>query len=176
MLLTQFCFLTAIAEEHNQGRKLRLDNFRFSKELDELKTGATIKDNELLKYCLNISDAASEARTSILKGQLETVEKQVDEKLDILARRIEILKVWTGRREVFLERANKSVVEIFQAMRPDAAASQLTELGPIISAAIIAKLEPKNSSAILTEMKPIEAAKITSILTSSMAKDDNVAN
>ena len=82
------------------------------------------------------------------------------------------LQGWVQKRERFLSSANDSLVEIFQVMRSDAAALQLSEVGPAMAASIIAKLEPKYSSAIMAEMKPDEAAKITMILTNSLATDE----
>ena len=89
-----------------------------------------------------------------------------------MSKRIAELKNWVKQREEFLDRTNKSLVEIFQTMRSDAAASQLTEIGPALPASIIANLEPKYSSAILAEMKATDAAKITMILTNSMVTDE----
>ena len=138
---------------------------------DKVITGSVLKENELLNYCFNISDAATEARSSMLKEKLEKIETRVDKKLTKLAKRIKVLKKWTQRRDQFLQNANDSLIQIFQSMRPDAAALQMTELGPGLASAIIAKLEPKYSSAILTEMKPEDAADITKILTTAMDTD-----
>ena len=140
-------------------------------QTDDVVTGSVLKENELLNYCFNISDAATEARSSILKEKLEKIETRVDKKLTKLAKRIKTLKAWTTRRDQFLRNANDSLIQIFQTMRPDAAAMQMTELGPGLASAIIAKLEPKYSSAILTEMKPEDAANITKVLTTAMDTD-----
>lgn len=145
-------------------------------ELDKSMTGSIMKPNELLNYCFNIADEATEARHAVLTEQLSEVEGKVDEKLDQLQLRIQKLRSWIERREQFLASANDSLVEIFQTMRPDSAASQLTEIGPGLAAAIIAKLEPKYSSAILAEMKPADAAKIATVLTGVLEADDKAKN
>lgn len=125
-------------------------------------------EHELNSYCYNISDSAVEARSAVLKDQLETVEKQVDEKLVLLEQKTSELKKWMIKRESFVNKVNNSVVQIFQAMRPDAAASQFAELGPVVAASIISQLPPKSSSAILTEMSPVDAAEVAMVLTSAL--------
>lgn len=166
------------AQEPVEPQSLRIDILRsqLDQPVDNIVTGSVLKENELLNYCYHISDVATEARNSVLKKKLEEVETRVAEKLDQLAVRINTMKKWSAKREEFLESANDSLVQIFQSMRPDAAASQLTELGPGIAASIIAKLEPKYSSAILAEMKPQDAAKITMVLTSALEVDETKTN
>ena len=132
-----------------------------------ITTGSIIRDSEMLSYCINISDIASEARNSILKKKLESIELDVDKKLLTLAKKIAELEKWSRKRDEFLENVNDSLVKIFETMRPDAAALQFSEIGPVISSAIILKLDPKISSAILTEMSPADAAKVAIILTSA---------
>lgn len=154
----------ALAEEESVSTRERL----MSVETSPLITNSIIRENELLNYCLNVSDVAAEARSAVLKSRLEAIEAEVDDKLDELATRIEILKNWAEKRREFLETANDSLVKIFETMRPDAAAQQFAALGPALAAAIVVKLDPKVSSAILTEMRADEAAKITTILTGAI--------
>ena len=144
--------------------------------IDRTVTGSIRKEPELLSYCLNIHDDAREARTAILTQRLNTVETGVDEKLVQLEERIAELREWTQKREAFLVKANDSLVQIFQTMRPDAAALQLTEVGPAMAAAIISKLQPKYSSAIMTEMKPADAAKVAMVLTNALGKRGKLVN
>ena len=162
----------AFAVEPEPEKDLRAEFLMLENELDMITTGAVTNRDESFKYCLNIFDEASEARHVILTKRLKEIEGQVDDRLDKLAVRISELKEWTQKRDDFLALANESVVQIFQSMRPDAAALQLTEVGPAMAASIIAKLEPKFSSAILTEMKPSDAAKIAVVLTNSMETDE----
>lgn len=149
----------------------RGDFLSFEDEIDPNAVGSISRRDETFRYCLNISDKAKEARNAVLTKRLQEMEAVIDSKLDKMAEMIVELRSWTEKRESFLERANDSLVEIFQSMRADAAAMQLTEVGPIMAASIIAKLEPKISSAILAEMKPDDAANITMVLTSSMETD-----
>lgn len=140
--------------------------------IDTMAVGAIPKTDEVNKYCVNIFNHAKEARHAVLMTRLKDMQVTVDEKLDQMDSRIVELKTWTEKREKFLARANDSLVQIFQTMRPDAAAGQLTEMGPVISAAIIARLDPKFSGAILAEMEPDIAAKVTMVLTDAVAVDD----
>ena len=155
--------------------KLEPENFTTGSisSVNKTVTGSIIRENELLSYCYNVSDAAAELRSSILKEKLAAIEEQVDEKLDKLASEINALKNWSLKRDLFLKAANDSLVEIYQAMRPDAAALHMTEIGPALAAAIIAKLEPKYASAILTEMKPSDAATIATVLTKVLETNEN---
>ncbi|MEM8649947.1 MAG: MotE family protein [Pseudomonadota bacterium] len=148
--------------------------------IDYTVTGSVTKEEEKepekLSYCVNIHEDAKEARSAILKERLIALEMNVDDKLEKLEKRIAVLKKWTKKREDFLVAANESLVQIFQNMRPDAAALQFTEMGPGMAAAIISKLEPKYSSAILTEMKPSDAAKIALVLTNLMGMEKTSVN
>ena len=162
---------TQSSQPQVQENDFRSDFLMFD-ELDELTTGAVRKREEVFKYCLNVSDQAMEARNAVMMKRMAKIEAEVDQKLDRLEERIAVLRTWTERRDEFLARSSDSLIQIFQTMRSDAAALQLTELGPGVAASVVAKLEPKYSSAILAEMKPDDAAKITMILTSAMATDE----
>ena len=139
---------------------------------ERLTTGAVMRDSEMLNYCINIHDRAKEVRSSVLNDKLKEIGTDVDSKLTELEKKIEELKFWTKKREIFLDSTNNALVKIFETMKPDAAASQFTEIGPKITSAIILKLNPKISSAILTEMEPSDAAKIAIILTNALEEDD----
>lgn len=157
------------------------DTKKKKKEVDAGPGPAALKssvasEHELNSYCYNISDSAVEARSAVLKEQLETVEMQVDEKLKLLEQKTGELKAWMVKRESFVNKVNESVVQIFQAMRPDAAALQFTELGPVVSASIISQLPPKASSAILTEMSAVDAAEVALVLTSALDGGKKRAN
>jgi len=137
-----------------------------------LVTGAIMRESDMYSYCLNISDAAIELRSVILNEELKSVESQAKNKLLLIESKIQELKKWTLKREKFLKSGNDALVKVFQTMRPDSAALQMTELESALAAAIIFKLEPKYSSAILSEMKPAVAAKIAVIITSAVNEND----
>lgn len=166
--------VSSVADDEDllSAEQLR-DAFLGSKAgIDTMPVGAIPKTNEINKYCVNIFDHAKEARHAVLMKRLKMMQSTVDEKLEEMEGRIVELKTWTEKRENFLAKANDSLVQIFQTMRSDAAASQLTEMGPVMSAAIIVRLEPKFSGAILAEMEPDVAAKVTMVLTDAVAVDD----
>ena len=150
----------------------RGDFLTFDDDIDPNAVGSISRRDETFRYCLNISDKAKEARHAVLMKRLKEMEAVVDGKLEKMTGLITELRTWTEKRENFLARANDSLVQIFQSMRADSAALQLTEVGPVMAASIIAKLEPKISSAIMAEMKPDDAANITMVLTNSMVKND----
>lgn len=151
-----------------EKRSVRIDILESENEISDFVVGAVLNENEMLSYCLNISDAATEARNSILQKMMKETEGKIADKLALLEEKTALLEEWVGRRDMFMKNANKSLVSIFETMRPDAAASQLTELNVGLAAAIILKLQPKISSAIMTEIDPKHAAKITSMLTNAI--------
>lgn len=136
-------------------------------EIDQVETGTVVSENELLAYCMNISSSAVELRGLLVKESLTKIGEEVDGKLTDLESKIGELKGWLERREAFLASANETMVEVYQKMRPDAAASQMMELNPMLSAAIVAKLDSRAASAIMMEMKPEAAARITELLASA---------
>ena len=136
-------------------------------EIDQVETGTVVSENELLAYCMNISSSAVELRGLLVKESMTKIGEEVDGKLSELESRIGELKGWLERREAFLASANETMVEVYQKMRPDAAASQMMELNPMLSAAIVAKLDSRAASAIMMEMKPEAAARITELLASA---------
>ncbi|MEM7289376.1 MAG: MotE family protein [Pseudomonadota bacterium] len=159
---------TADQDISEEASALREEYLGVDVGIDRMAVGVIPKENESNRYCVNIYDKAKEARHVVLMDRLQGMQSIVDEKLVEMNQRIVELRTWTEKREQFLSRAKDSLVEIFQTMRSDSAALQMTEMGPVMSAAIIAKLEPKFSSAILAEMEPGDAAKITLVLTDAV--------
>ncbi len=175
-LLLLWVVTPAIAEGNNVYDQPKIGAPSNNVEKNGITTGTVMRDSEMLSYCVNISDVASEARNSILKRKLQLIETDVDKKLLELAKKIDELRMWSKKRDEFLEGVNESLVEIFETMRPDAAALQFAEIGPTIASGIILKLDPKKSSAILTEMDPVDAAKVAVILTSALEVDNAKTN
>ena len=171
-----------VAQQHGQGgvRPVLIDPYSVATpvrampadpgkdgEIDQMETGTVVSENELLAYCMNISSSAVELRGLLVKESLSKIGEEVDGKLSALESKIGELKSWLERREAFLASANETMVEVYQKMRPDAAASQMMELNPMLSAAIVAKLDSRAASAIMMEMKPEAAARITELLASA---------
>ena len=129
--------------------------------------------DEIREFCTNIADAARDQRYLLQKQELESLQKDVDERIKTLEARRAEYEDWLKRRNDFLKSAEGGVVEIYRKMKPDAAAAQLAELKPEIASAIVMKLPPRQSSTILGEMPADKAAALTRILVS--ATDPNTS-
>ncbi|MGI9405709.1 MAG: MotE family protein, partial [Hyphomicrobiaceae bacterium] len=119
------------------------------------------------KYCVNISDAATDARMAWQAQTIKGMSKKLDKKIEQLEVRTQEYKKWLARREAFINKATTSLIEIYAKMRPDAAAIQLTTLDVETASAILTKLKARTSSAILAEMDPKHAAKLASVIAGS---------
>lgn len=137
-------------------------------DVSNFVVGSISRQSNLLNYCLNISDAATEARASMLLRMLKDREAEMMDVISQLEEKTAALTDWMEKREKFLANANSSLISIFESMRPDAAAQQLTAMDIGLAAAIIMKLKPKISSIIMAEMKAKNAAKIASLMTSAI--------
>ncbi|HWK15197.1 MAG TPA: MotE family protein [Rhizobiaceae bacterium] len=120
--------------------------------------------SEIEMFCGNIVDAARERRYLIQKEELETLEKDINERIVMLETRRKEYEDWLARRNAFLERAEGNLVDIYSRMRPDAAAAQLKELRTELAAGILMKLDAKKASIILNEMDIKAAANLTTMM------------
>ncbi|WLR93127.1 MotE family protein [Shinella zoogloeoides] len=136
-------------------------------------TTTTASGDEVREFCTNIADAARDQRYLLQKQELETLQKDVDERIKVLETRRAEYEDWLKRRNEFLKSAEAGLVEIYRKMKPDAAAGQLAELDPEIASAIVMKLPPRQSSTILGEMPADKAAALTRIIAS--ATDPNTS-
>ena len=118
-------------------------------------------------YCRNIGDAAGEARTAWRIKLLRELEAKIEQRLTALDAKRQTIETWMRRRETFIERAQKNLVEIYTAMRPEAAAQQLTLMDDETAAAILLKLKPRIASAILNEIQPTRAARLVGVIAGS---------
>lgn len=116
------------------------------------------------QYCSNVIDAATAAQLAQQKSNLEKAQKQLDERIALLASRTEELKAWIKKREEFTAHATESLVQIYSKMKSDAAAKQLTAMDEIVASAIMSRLSPKVTSLILAEMEATRAARISAII------------
>ena len=67
--------------------------------------------------------------------------------------------------------AEAGLVDIYQGMKPDAAAGQLNLINPVLASAIIMKLPARQSSQILAEMEPEKAAALTEIISAAGSRN-----
>jgi flagellar motility protein MotE (MotC chaperone) len=116
------------------------------------------------EYCLNIADAASDARMVWQKKVLADLEQQIAKRVELLEAKTAEYKQWLARREEFSKKAQDSVVTIYARMRPDAAAAQLVAMDEETAAAVLTKLDPRTASLILNDMEPAQAARLTATI------------
>lgn len=135
-----------------------------------LTTGSVKKPMELpisAAYCENIADAAEEARVAIRAKYLKKLEDRIEERVIALEVKRTDVEKWMKRREEFIERAQRNLVEIYSAMRPEAAAQQISIMDDETAAAILLKLKPRTASAILNDIKPKRAARLAAVIAGS---------
>jgi flagellar motility protein MotE (MotC chaperone) len=121
-------------------------------------------------YCVNIADAAAEAKFAWQKKKLEELAADIDKRVGQLNEKIAEYQKWVTRRDEFLKRARDNLVLIYSRMKPDAAALQLVAMEEETAAAVLLKLDPRVAGTILNEMDPAKAARLTATINGS-AKD-----
>lgn len=119
---------------------------------------------EARQYCVNIRDAAVDARIAWQTATLRDLEKQVESQVAALEAKRAEYEMWLRKREEFLQRAREDIVAIYARMRPDAAAGQLATMDEETAVAVLAKLNARNAGAILNEMEPARAAQLANRL------------
>jgi flagellar motility protein MotE (MotC chaperone) len=115
-------------------------------------------------YCINIANAAADARAVWQKKMLADIEQELDKRIASLEAKTAEYQKWLARRDEFSKKAQEQLVGIFSKMRPDAAAPQLAASDEETAAAVLGKLDTRISSAILSEMEPNQAARLTTIM------------
>jgi flagellar motility protein MotE (MotC chaperone) len=130
-------------------------------------------DSKANQYCVNIADAASDARFALQKEALANIEKEIESRIKVLEAKRAEYEEWLRRRNEVLAKADETVVTIYSRMRPDAAALQLSNMHEEIAAAVLAKLNPRAASAVLNEMEPARAAQLANIITDAPKRVQN---
>lgn len=118
-------------------------------------------------YCQNIGEAANEARDAYRAKYLKELEIRIEKRIAALEVKRTKVEKWMKRRESFIDRAQRNLVDIYTAMRPEAAAQQISIMDDETAAAILLKLKPRTASAILNEIKPVRAARLASVIAGS---------
>lgn len=124
-------------------------------------------------YCRAIRDAAREARHAVQLRQIDSLKKELDDRLVKIDRRVAELKEWFGRREEFSNSVSAQLVGIYAVMRPESASAQLTKMDETTAAAILSRLEARAASAILNDMPPDTAARLVTILSAAARREDD---
>ena len=119
------------------------------------------------EYCLNIADAAADARFAWQKKMLAEIEQEIAKRIALLEAKTAEYQRWLARRDEFSKKAQDSVVTIYARMRPDAAAAQLVAMDEETAAAVLTKLDPRNASAILNDMEATQAARLAATISSA---------
>ena len=124
------------------------------------------------RYCTNISQEMQELRYKIKEEKLRQLQSDVEAKLAELEQKRKELEQWVGLRDGFASRATEALVDIYQKMRPDAAAARLEQISPQLASSVLLALPPAKAGVILNEMEPKRAAAVTMILAAAARKDD----
>lgn len=119
------------------------------------------------QYCINVADAAADARFAWKAKTLAEIEMELDKRIATLEQRTAEFQMWLARRDEFSNRAVKQLVNIYRRMAPDSAAAQLVAMEPETAAAVLSKVDARVASAILNEMQPTQAARLTTIIAGS---------
>lgn len=133
-------------------------------EKEKPKASRQVKGGLAQQYCVNISDAAADARFAWQAKTISDFEKELDQRIKVLEEKTEEYKKWLDKRNDFVNRAHQRLVDIFTRMRPDAVALQLANLDEATASAVVMRLEPRIASAILNEMDPMKAARLSSLI------------
>ncbi len=126
---------------------------------------------DLMRFCSNIADPARERRYALKQAELEALQSQIDDRMAKLEAKRAAYEEWRAKRDDFVAQAQESLVAIYSRMRPDAAAERLELLGPPLAAAIVMRLKPSLAGTILNEMEADAAARVSSVIAASGAKD-----
>ncbi len=129
-------------------------------------------ESEVQRFCSNIADAARDRRYSLQAAELKQLQTEVDKRIGALEEKRDEYEEWLKRREVFLARAEDSLVKIYSGMKPDAAAERLAGTNVELAAAILMKLDARKASVILNEMDTKAAAALTGIMGSAARRVD----
>ena len=116
------------------------------------------------QYCVNIANAATDARFAWQKKTLADTEQELEKRIALLEQKTAEFQKWVTRRDEFVKKARENLVLIYTRMRPDAAAMQLTAMDEETASAVLLKLDPRTASLILNEMEPAQAARLTAII------------
>jgi flagellar motility protein MotE (MotC chaperone) len=128
--------------------------------------------SEVERFCTGIADAARDRRYALQALELKKLQEEIDKRIAQLEQKRADYESWMKRREEFLAQAEDSVVKIYAAMKPDAAAERLAELNAPLAAGILMKLDARKAGVILNEMNSKAAAALTGIMVSAARRED----
>ena len=129
-------------------------------------------DDDIRRFCSNIADAARDRRHALQQAELESLQKDIDQRIAALEEKRAEYEEWLARRNDFLAKAEGNLVDIYSRMRPDAAAERLAEVNAELAAGILMKLQARQAGIILNEMDSKAAATLTGIMASAARRQD----
>lgn len=150
------------------------ENTEPSAKTSEIAGGTEEDRKRTASYCLNIANAALDARYVLQKNKLEQLKTDIQSRTVALEKKISELEGWYTKREQFIRKARENLVAIFASMKAEAAAKQLSDLDEETAAALIAKIDARQSSAILSEMDSKKAARLTEFMAGAVQVDTGV--
>lgn len=143
---------------------LAAGSFHPSSSRAESAKPAEMVGDEVSEFCGNIADAARDRRYAVQTQELETLRKDIDQRIAALESKRAEYEQWLARREQVIARAEESLVGIYAKMRPNAAAKRMEKMDAALAAAILMKLSQRQAGVILNEMEVKAAAKLTGII------------
>ena len=136
---------------------------------------APVERSDVERFCTNIADPAREAREALQTERLTKLQAEVDSRIDELEIKRAEYQTWLEERRAFLESASSIMLEIYAAMRPEAAAAQLAGLDRQAAAAIVARLKSRQASAILAEMPAPVASELATMIVNRVERPEGTA-
>lgn len=127
---------------------------------------------EIKTYCSNIAAAATDARFAWQTRNLNELETRIRSRIQDLDAKEAELRSWMEKREAVEKKAGEKLVGIYAKMRPETAATQLSNLDDTMAAAVLGQLNPRQASAIFNEIVPERAAKLAGMIAGAAAPDD----
>ena len=106
---------------------------------------------------------AIEARTAWQTEQIASLEKDLADRTKLLDQKIAALEKIRAEQKDFAAKAREETVTIYAKMRPEAAASELSQMAERDAAAVIFGLPAAAASRVLAEMEPARAARLAEI-------------
>ena len=121
-------------------------------------------ETDVKRYCTNIAKAASDARFAWQTERLNALEARIKARAADLDAKTATLRDWIGKRQALEKKAAEKLVGIYAKMRPDTAATQISELDDDMAAAVLGQLSPRQASAIFNEIVPERAGKLAALI------------
>ena len=121
-------------------------------------------DTDAKRYCANIAKAASDARFAWQTERLNALETRIKARVTELDAKTATLRDWIGKRDALEKKAAEKLVGIYAKMRPETAATQISELDDDMAAAVLGQLNARQASAIFNEIVPERAGKLAALI------------